>query len=109
MSDYNILILLDPPKLTTNVRTVIGVKIIEVFLECLSIANPLASIFWLDNDQQEITDYQFYTIKTDNQSSILSFSISLPETSELLFYCYSNNSIGTTEKSINISGKKILL
>jgi hypothetical protein len=104
--DYYILILLDPPKLTTNVRTLIGAKNIEVFLECLSIANPLSSIFWLDNNQQEITDYEFYTIKTDNQSSILSFSISLPETSTELFYCHSNNSIGSTEKSINISSKK---
>ena len=86
----------------------IGSKNIEVFLDCLSIGNPLSSITWLDDARQEIIDYQLYTIKTDNQSSILSFSISLPETSKVLFYCHSNNSIGTTEKSINISGKKII-
>jgi hypothetical protein len=66
---------LDPPKLITNVRTFSGSKSIDVFLQCSSIANPPASIIWLDNNKQEINNPDIYNIKIINQSSTLSFSI----------------------------------
>ncbi|CAF1446434.1 unnamed protein product [Adineta steineri] len=92
-----------PPTIKTNVRTLIGSKNIEVFIECLSIANPSPSIIWFDDNRQEIADHRLYTIKYENQSSILSFLISLAENSKVNYYCQSNNSIGIIEKLINIS------
>jgi len=61
-----VLIILDPPKITTNVRTSKDSKSINIFLECLSIGNPLPSISWFDDNQQEINNYHLYTIKNDN-------------------------------------------
>ncbi|CAF2520831.1 unnamed protein product [Rotaria sp. Silwood2] len=92
-----------PPKITTNVRTLIGSRSIDVFLECSFDANPIPSIMWLDDNRQEIYDFHLYSIKTTNQSSILSFSIFSNEYSNVLYYCRSNNSIGTVEKLIDIS------
>lgn len=83
----------------------IGSRSIDVFLECLSEANPTSTITWLDGNRQEINDYNFYTIKTINQSSILSFSVFSNEYPNVLYYCQSNNSVGTVEKLIDISGK----
>jgi len=105
--DYKMLqIILDPPKIKTNVRTIKDLKSIDIFLECSSIGNPSPSISWFDDNQQEINNYHLYTIKNNNQSSILSFSIYSNQHSKLLFYCRSNNSVGTVEKLINISGTK---
>ncbi|CAF0790325.1 unnamed protein product [Rotaria sordida] len=92
-----------PPKITTNVRTLIGSRNIDVFLECSSDANPIPSIIWLDDNRQEIYDYHLYSIKTKNQSSLLSFSVFSNEYSNVLYYCRSNNSIGTVEKLVDIS------
>jgi hypothetical protein len=107
-SSEEFFIVLDPPKIITNVRTLTGSKSINVFLECSSVGNPLPSIVWLDDNRQEINTYHSYTIKTTNQSSILSFSVYPSGHSKVLYYCRSNNSIGTVEKLINISGKEIL-
>jgi len=62
-------------------------------------------ISWLDDNRQEITNHQLYTIKQNNQTSILSFTVYSNEHSNVLYYCRSNNSVGTVEKLINISGK----
>ncbi len=96
----------DPPKITTTVRTSTGSKGIDIFIECSSIANPSPSISWFDDNQQEIHNYHSYTIKNDKQSSILSLSVFSNEHSKVLFYCRSNNSLGTVEKLINISGNE---
>ncbi|CAM4948841.1 unnamed protein product [Rotaria socialis] len=92
-----------PPKVTINVRTLIGLRSTDVFLECSSDANPTPLITWLDDNRQEINDYNFYTVKTNNLSSILSFSVFSNEYPNVLYYCQSNNSIGTVEKLIDIS------
>jgi len=102
------IIILDPPKITTNVRVLKDSKSIDLFLECSSIGNPSPSITWFDDNRQEINNYHVYTIKNENQSSILSFSVYSNEHSKLLFYCRSNNSVGTIEKLINISGKEFV-
>ena len=82
----------------------IGIKSIDVFIECTSIANPSGQISWFDDNQQEITNFYLYTIRQLNSTSILSFTVYSNEHSKVLFYCRSNNSIGTVEKLINISG-----
>ncbi|CAF3371440.1 unnamed protein product [Rotaria sp. Silwood1] len=92
-----------PPKITTNIRTLIGSRSMDVFLECLSDANPIPSIMWLDDNRQEIFDHHLFSIKTTNQSSILSFSVFSNEYANVFYYCRSNNSIGTVEKLIDIS------
>jgi hypothetical protein len=74
-SIFFIYLFLDAPKLLTNVRTFTGSRNIDVLLQCSSIANPPAAIFWLDENKQEIDNPQHYKIKTINQSSTLSFSI----------------------------------
>ena len=102
----NVILNLDPPKIITNIRTLLGVKSIDVFLECSSIGNPLPTITWFDDNQEEINDYQFYTIQIKNYTSILAFSVYSNEHSKVLYYCRSNNSVGTVEKLINISGKE---
>ncbi|CAF1536962.1 unnamed protein product [Rotaria magnacalcarata] len=95
-----------PPKVTTHVRTLIRSTSIDVFLECSADANPTPLITWLDDNRQEINDYNFYTMKTNNLSSILSFSVFSNEYPNVLYYCQSNNSIGTVEKLIDISSIK---
>ncbi len=97
--------LLDPPKIITSIRTLPSSKSVDVFIECSSIANPTPTISWFDDNQQEINNYQLYTIKQINQTSILSFTVYSKEHSKVLYYCRSNNSVGTVEKLINISGK----
>ncbi|CAF1169112.1 unnamed protein product [Rotaria sordida] len=93
-----------PPKLTTNVRTFTGSRSIDVLIHCASIANPPASIIWLDNNKQSIiNDSNIYNIKKVDQSSTLSFSVYPQRHSSFVFYCQSNNSIGTDEKLINVS------
>lgn len=94
----------DPPKIITNVRALTGSRSIDVFLECSSLANPLPSIIWLDDNEQNIHEQHFYTVKTTNESSFLSFTVFPHSHSKVLYYCRSNNSVGTVEKLINISG-----
>jgi hypothetical protein len=96
---------LDPPRLTTNVRTLTGSQSINVFLECNTVGNPLPSIVWLDDNEQEIDDTRFYAIERNHQSSILSFTVFPHSISKVLYYCRTNNTIGTVEKLINISGE----
>ncbi len=66
---------LDAPTLITTIRTLTGSRSIDVLLQCLAIANPPASISWLDENKQEINNPHTYNIKTINQSSTLSFSV----------------------------------
>ncbi|UJR10324.1 hypothetical protein I4U23_014530 [Adineta vaga] len=92
-----------PPKIITNVRTLLSSKNTEIFLECLSLANPSPTTIWLDDDRSEIHTDHLYTIKQENQSSILSFSTAEIHPSKVIYYCQSHNSIGSMEKFINIS------
>lgn len=96
---------LDPPTITTRIRTLVSSKNTDVFLECLSIANPPASFIWLDNHRQQVVDDHLYTIRQENQSSTLAFSTSATELSKVIYYCQSNNSIGTVEQSFDVSGE----
>ena len=94
----------DPPKLVTNVRALAGSRSIDVFLQCSSIANPPSSIVWLDDNEQNIHDEHFYSIKNSNESSLLSFTVFPHSHSKVLYYCRSSNALATVEKLINISG-----
>ena len=96
--------IVDPPKIFTDIRTLTKIKSIDVQIECSSIGNPLPSINWFDENQQEILDSRLYTIEQSNRSSILSFSVYSKEHSKVLYYCRSKNFLGTIEKLINISG-----
>lgn len=96
---------LDPPQLITYVRTLTGVRTIDIFLECSTLGNPLPVITWLDDNQEEISTNHHYSIDKTNHSSILSFTIYPGSQSKVLYYCRSNNSLGTVEKLINISGR----
>ncbi|CAF1247805.1 unnamed protein product [Adineta ricciae] len=92
-----------PPKLTTNTQTYTRAKRIDIIIQCSSIANPPASILWLDDTKRELNHSHIYDIKTINHTSTLSFSVFPYEHSLVMFYCHANNSIGSDEKSINIS------
>ncbi|CAF0846550.1 unnamed protein product [Adineta ricciae] len=92
-----------PPKITTFVRTIGGPKSTDVFLECLSLANPPPVITWLDNDRREIHSNHLYTVRQVNQSSVLSFSTLEIDPSQVIYHCRSHNSLGSMEKFINIS------
>ena len=95
----------DPPKLTTDVRALTGIRGIDLSLRCSVSANPPASIIWLDDNENEIIHQHQYNIQYDNQTSVLSFIVYPLTHSKVLYFCRSNNSIGTVEKLINIAGK----
>jgi len=61
--------------LITTVRAFTGSRSIDVLLQCSSIANPPGTIVWLDQDKEEINNSNLYTIKTNDQSSTLTFSV----------------------------------
>lgn len=98
----------DPPQVITYVRALTGLRTSEIFLECSTMGNPLPVITWLDDDDQEIRPNHFYSIQKTNHSSILSFTIHPESQTKVLYYCRSNNSLGTVEKLINISGRNAL-
>ncbi|CAF2984801.1 unnamed protein product [Rotaria socialis] len=92
-----------PPKLSHNVQTFTGTKSIEILIQCSSTSNPPTSIVWLDHNREQLYNSTIFSIKTMNQSSILSFFAYPQKHPSHVFYCHSDNAIGTDEKLINIS------
>ena len=95
---------LDAPTVTTTVRTLAGLRKIDVFLECSSEGNPPPSIVWLDENHLEIPPSSSHTFSTTNQSSVLSFAVLPYANPKVLYSCRSQNSVGTDERRIDITG-----